>query len=318
MSEPKDTLRGDAPSWSPERHGRVREGVMRALDRAPRRPARSPARLPWLVAAAILVLASAALGAARLGWIALAPATSVSAPVAPSAPPGEGRRARVYAQPGARFAALDGDPAGEVVRVWGGAATIEIAPGDTEARALSGDAEIAARDASFDVVVEDDRLRSLRVIAGQVVLRREGQPPRTLAAGERWAAPEAPSPTASPTASAEAVPAASASAAPAASARASASTARPKENADERAFNEAWSALERGDYGAAQKSLARVSSGSPLAEDAEYWRAVALARAGDEAGARAALTRFLAAHPSSARKAEAEGLLAKLSAKGRP
>ncbi|MCB9561602.1 MAG: tetratricopeptide repeat protein [Kofleriaceae bacterium] len=71
-------------------------------------------------------------------------------------------------------------------------------------------------------------------------------------------------------------------------------------------------ALRDGDFGTAADVLARAIAAdpaAPLAEDARYWRAVALARAGRDADARAALDDFLARHPRSLRAGRAALIL---------
>lgn len=322
MSEPRlnEILSRDEPSWSDDRHHRVRAAMMTSLPEASRSSTRrGPARVTWLVAAAVMLVATAAFGAVGLRWFA-SPVVDDAAPQpSSSAPTVTHPRVRVHPQPGARFAELGAENTSgdDAVRVFDGAVTIEVVGRESHvARVLTGDAEIAAADASFDLSVLDDRLRSIRVISGRVEVSTEDGSTRVLEAGERFAMPSepaAPAPTASSVESASPAPSGSARAAATPSAIPAPSGARPKQaNADERAFNEAWDAIERGDYDAAQQRLGNVSPTSPLAEDAEYWRAVALVRSGDDARAREALTRFIAAHPNSPRRAEAEGLLAKL------
>lgn len=313
-----ELLDGDAAPWSEERHRRVRDCVVAPTPSAARTRVKRIPRAAWLVAAAILVVASGAFAAVRFQWFVASPSAPPPAPTTAGATTTS--RVRVHPQEGARFAELgaehaDGD---EVVRVFDGVVTIElVAEEDHVARALTGDAEISAREASFDLSVSGDRLRSLRIISGRVELRLEGQPVQVLEAGERFVAVDDPKPVASSQPVAPSPPDATA-AVPSARARVVAParpniTPRPSApkaaNADERAFNAAWSAIERGDYEAAEKDLGKVSPNSPLAEDAAYWRAVSLVRAGDKAKAREALTRFIAQHPDSPRKAEAEGLL---------
>lgn len=80
----------------------------------------------------------------------------------------------------------------------------------------------------------------------------------------------------------------------------------------ERAFETGWSSLRNGDYGSAADAFARAVSAAPdapLAEDARYWRAVALARAGRTTAAARAMARFLKHHPGSSRAGEVSVML---------
>lgn len=75
----------------------------------------------------------------------------------------------------------------------------------------------------------------------------------------------------------------------------------------EMAFVDAWRVLRAGDNVGAAAALARIVDIAPdaaVAEDAQYWRAVALARAGSVADARSAMERFLERYPTSARMGE--------------
>lgn len=70
----------------------------------------------------------------------------------------------------------------------------------------------------------------------------------------------------------------------------------------ERAFHAGREALRAGDFGAAADRFREAVAADPaasLAEDARYWRGIALARAGRDADARRALAEFLAQHARS-------------------
>jgi len=72
----------------------------------------------------------------------------------------------------------------------------------------------------------------------------------------------------------------------------------------ERAFGKAWTHLRNRRYHEAATGFAsalRSRGASNIAEDARYWRAVALRRIGTSAGARAAMTAFLNRHGSTRR-----------------
>jgi hypothetical protein len=77
-------------------------------------------------------------------------------------------------------------------------------------------------------------------------------------------------------------------------------------------FERAWSLLRTGDAAGAATAFQEVetlSEGDAIAEDAMFWRSVALARANRKADARLALMRFVSRFPSSARIGEASAML---------
>ena len=77
-------------------------------------------------------------------------------------------------------------------------------------------------------------------------------------------------------------------------------------------FGHAWSLLRGGDArGAAVEfgEVERLSHGRDIEEDALYWRAVAVGRAGDPSGARKLLGEFLDRFPASSRAGEAASAL---------
>lgn len=79
----------------------------------------------------------------------------------------------------------------------------------------------------------------------------------------------------------------------------------------EGAFARGWTALRTGDFHTAAEAFGRAAGANDgqLAEDALFWRGVALDRAGRFAGARQALSDFLARYPDSDRKGEASAIL---------
>jgi TolA-binding protein len=83
----------------------------------------------------------------------------------------------------------------------------------------------------------------------------------------------------------------------------------------ERSYEAAWQALRTADYTAAAAGFARtIELGSPLSEDAAFWRGVALARgfrlhAGSSVPARDAFATFLDRYPRSPRAGEASAML---------
>lgn len=83
-------------------------------------------------------------------------------------------------------------------------------------------------------------------------------------------------------------------------------------SAAERAFSEGWSALRKNDFSVAADAFGRAeqgASGEPIVEDARFWRAVALGRAGQVQAETAALQRFLSLHGGSPRAGEAAAIL---------
>lgn len=226
-------------------------------------------------------------------------------------------RGHVHAGQDARFTIVSGAP-DEVVRVFDGTVTLSVdplRPGE-RFRVLVGDSEVEVHGTVFDVTAVSDRLTAVRVSEGLVEVRPEGQPGVTLSAGDRWApiAPSSPSvpnearrpeveetavstprppslprrvpgrepPTAEPTPRRAAVP-----------------------NDSESAFQEGWTALREAEHSAAAEAFARVDPSSPMVEDAAFWRAVALGRAGRDEAATREFEVFLARYPRSARRGEA-------------
>jgi TolA-binding protein len=88
--------------------------------------------------------------------------------------------------------------------------------------------------------------------------------------------------------------------------------APPRGEAEELSYDQAWEALRASDFARAARGFARVvllAPDSPLAEDASFWRAVALARGKRGAEAVAAFRDFLDAYGPSARAGEASAML---------
>jgi hypothetical protein len=88
--------------------------------------------------------------------------------------------------------------------------------------------------------------------------------------------------------------------------------APPPRSADEVSYDDAWTALRTGAFARAASGFARVllaAPDGPLAEDAGFWRAVALARGKRSAEAMSAFRDFLDAYPRSVRAGEASAML---------
>ena len=215
---------------------------------------------------------------------------------------------------GARFERLSAAP-DELVRLHEGTVAIEVAhlaPGE-RFRVLIGPDEVEVHGTAFTVTATGDRLRAVTVRTGVVELRRSTGDVRRLEPRQGWLAPavEAGPPARPPS--------------PRPSRRGRTSRpgsaggpARPRNaegahsDAGEAAFAEGWAALREGDFGRAALSFAGAqdaAAGSQLAEDAGFWRAVALKRGGRSAAARAALASFLEVHARSDRAGEASVML---------
>lgn len=85
----------------------------------------------------------------------------------------------------------------------------------------------------------------------------------------------------------------------------------PRSLADE-AWSLGWSAIRRKDFDVAAQAMADVlrhADDGPLAEDARYWRAVALSRVQRSVDAKAAWRTFLARHPKARQVGEARAML---------
>lgn len=316
-----EVLREPTPPWTHERSQRVRRGLLERLDAAPA-PRRTRRPRAWVAALAIGAAASVAYGAVRI--IAPSPHDQPSSNPTNSLVV-EDRRAQVHARAGADYALLGAQP-DEVVRVFDGTVTVSVgALGDAErVRVLTRDAEMETREGTFDLEVEGDTLTSVRAISGEVELRLGSGVKQRLTAGERWTADAAtatplPSPSTPASSSAALAPSAASetTAKAARSATPSASVTRGP-SADELAFKEAWQSIEKGDFASAAKRLEGVEGGSALAEDAEYWRAIALIKSGQAQAGEQQLEAFLKKHPTSRRRDEVLAALARLRAKAPP
>jgi FecR-like protein len=173
--------------------------------------------------------------------------------------------------------------ANEVVRLEDGRVRVAVTKlyAGERFRVATDDAEVEVRGTAFDVVAEHGFLRAVVVQEGVVAVRVRGEREIVLRAGDRWA-------------------------------RAERATAPQPDTADRApaGFGEGMFALRRGEFRAAADTFARAAhDGGPLEEDALYWHAIALARSGASARARAALTEWLARYPSSPRAGEASVIL---------
>jgi TolA-binding protein len=231
----------------------------------------------------------------------------------------EPARSHVVVRPasGARYAVASPPPL-ETIRLWEGAIDLDVqplGPGD-RVRVEVGDGEIEVRGTRFQVAAMEDRLVGVEVTHGRVEVRPRGAALTTLGAGQRWraaprAAPERPSPRAElPVAE---PPRAIAPRLRRVAARAEAAAARAlAPTRQEALYDDAWDALRGRRFDDAATGFGRVlaeSPSGPLADEARFWRAIALARGKKSAEAVAALRAFLVTCPASPRRGEASAIL---------
>lgn len=318
----------------------VRNGLL-ARAKAGRVPARTFEPTRWLAAAAfvfIMLLAALILSLAPWGSLShehSAPDHKVRAYRAVIHPHGDADYMRAGEQPH------------ELVRLAEGRLTIEVHGLGQGERfvVVTGDAEVEVRGTVFDVEAKGDKLVAVRVIEGKVEVRPEEGAQTLLAPGERW---RAPSPQeASVPAEPDPAPAVArtpdepdlsdldkprAKDGPPVPRRGRAritpnrrrdpevqgrevpeSDKRPpvEPSASERAFKEGWRALKAGDHDKAARAFesAAKADDERLAEDAAFWRAVALKRAGQDEVASEQMSDFVRRHPGSPRVGSASVML---------
>lgn len=306
---------------APARSERVRKMILEQA-RRPREAPRTKQVWPW--AAAALVLLSAT------GWWGL----RSLAPDARSQL--AGLHGTVSASDGARFTHASDSP-DEVVRLTDGGITISVSPlGPNERfRVIVGDAEVEVRGTEFEVVAAADHLVEVRVEHGRVEVRVEGSAPILLDAGQHWSRPEPADATLAPdevvSVEIDDVVEDELPARPTATRRHDGATSdreprdvavetartapespEPVEPAADRGFEAGWMALRAGDAQHAADLFEGVLASAPsdpLAEDAGFWRAVALSRCGRADESRRAFASFLATFPGSSRRAEVAVML---------
>ncbi|MEZ4395218.1 MAG: FecR domain-containing protein [Polyangiales bacterium] len=279
----------------------------------------APRRTPWRAALA----AAGAVVAVALG------ATVVRTPTTDALAAGETRLGEAGAlrpAAGARWSVRDegGDTR---VRLEEGAITLRVRrrrPGE-RFRVLLRDAEVEVRGTRFEVVARGGLLRAVRVDEGLVAVRRRGDAEQLLAAGSRYAAPEAPLPAPAPRPPPVVVappPPAPQALPPDALPPAPRRPAASRHSVDPaRDFRAGALAHARGDHGTAAESLARFLDAAPAEdprrEDARYLRVLALRGARREGEALSEARRYLREFPSGLRRAEVASWAARaLAARG--
>jgi len=246
---------------------------------------------------AVVPLVAAAAGAL---WI-VRPAPALSPMVLPALPEFP-HRGHVHPLAGAAFELRSAVPDERVVLHDG---TIELDVDHlhpTERfRVTIGASEVEVRGTGFTVTADHDRLVEVRVAHGRVEVRPADRAQVTLGSGDRWTAiPVVPPPPPPP--------------APSPPRRVVVHTPAPPHvaTADQQAYDDGWTALRAQHFDDAAAAFARTLADAPtgtLAEDARFWRAVALARAHHDSAAITAFREAIDEHPGSSHAAEASAML---------
>ncbi|MDX2087784.1 MAG: tetratricopeptide repeat protein [Kofleriaceae bacterium] len=239
----------------------------------------------------------------------------------------------VRALPGASFTTTTTTP-DEVVHLHDGTIDVSVSPLHTgeRFRVVLADAEIEVHGTQFLATAHAGKLANLEVVHGIVEVRPHVGASRFLHAGDVWhpeptkvavvtpapappvvEPPEQPTPPPAATRPKLRKPA-----------RPTIATSPPVEKPaqvkpdpivalpQERAYDDGWAALRASKFSEAATAFNRVQlldPEGPLAEDADYWYAVSLARAGRAAEANSAFRAFLDRHPRSRRAGEASTML---------
>ena len=297
----------------PEEIEAVRTALL--VDSRPARP-RSTLRPIWLCAPA------AALAIFGAFWLLHGRERALDQfagrrPDTPSSPLPELHRGIVHAGAAAVFSVVEGQP-DEIVRLREGQLTVEVEPlaMAERFRVMTRDAEIEVKGTVFSVVAQDDRLMSVSVVRGLVVVRAQGKDPVTLGPNEQWELLAAGDHISSghprrwldrrivlrrsaQTTLRTPVPPSSIS---------EPMSLSPAETA----FADGWQALRAHRLPDAVSAFARavaVAGDQPLAEDAWFWMAVCQARIPRHEEARSSLAAFIDRFPRSPRIGEAAAML---------
>lgn len=267
--------------------------------------------------------------------VALAASVVLVVRVAASSSRAQHAHGSVRALPGASFTSTTSTP-DEVVHLHDGTIDVSVSPLHTgeRFRVVLADAEIEVHGTQFLATARAGKLANLEVVHGVVEVRPQFGASQFLHAGEIWRAPtkvavepvyvapveELPVEPVDP-APTPPKPIAKSTKAPAKPAIATApaveKVVHPKPDPivalpQERAYDDGWAALRANKFAEAATAFNRVQLIDPdgaLAEDAAYWYAVSLARAGQSAQANAAFRHFLQHHSRSRRAGEASTML---------
>jgi hypothetical protein len=293
---------------TPLEHRRLRHAVLRAAHEASTEAPRRP-KLAWLAALTLALGVSAA--GALWPWPRQASAPELELPraqqLASDAP-----QYQQIASPDVVVHTLE---RGRVLRLAleRGQLELTVAHLRADQRFLVQlpDGELEVKGTRFVVHTDGTRTTNVRVFEGRVALRLRDRAPSLLEAGDAFIAPvlervePAVTPQTTPSRPRRSEPRGSAEPEPRASSAAETPTTT------ESAFTRAMTAFSAGDFGHAGALFEQFEREQPhdsRVEDAVFLRAVARARRGDEAGARAIARDYLARFPNGLRKTDAERL----------
>lgn len=323
--DPINAVRALAPKPpSPERVAAVREQLLHAAAQTPQlSPSMSMPRLSWPAAAVIItaVFAGTAWWMTRPGHVPTSP-----------------RWASVVTSGTSTFDYLRAsEGTKQWVRLHDGRIVLDVialAPPQQFFIEAAG-AQIETQDSLLEVDVREGRLTRVLVLSGRADLRRPDHQVLTLQSGQRWIQ-VAPSPQDATSTSQSAPSSSKAEAespppeprarprsararvskvdkAPEAATHGKAGPGAETDPPAERAFRRGWASLREGNYAQAATAFADASlEGSPVREDATYWRAVAELRAGRSTRAEQSFEAYLEAYPRGSRADEAALLLGRL------
>jgi TolA-binding protein len=281
---------------------RISQTLSRASAAAQPRERRPRVRLAWALATGLVGLA-VALG----GWYYAARLPG------PRLVRGDGGKsaAKLRAFGEARFHRLS-EPPDEIVRLEAGRVAFAVThlSGEQRFRVVTRDGEVEVRGTRFEAEARDGALWAVAVSEGRVEVRVREAVLR-LQAGDEWQRqqPSSAPPGAAPAAG---LPEPELSG----GAEKHAAPSERAQPSNRQSFDLAWSHLRRREWDAAERGFAAVAAqahGQALEEDALYWQAVAMARAGRAHEASQRFAAFLARFPAGTRTGPATLALAWLS-----
>jgi tetratricopeptide (TPR) repeat protein len=212
----------------------------------------------------------------------------------------------------------EGPKDNEVVRLQEGTVMVQVThlkPGE-RFRVIIGDAEVEVRGTKFSVTAKDNKLVRVVVFEGKVEVRPAKGEQRLLLPSQAWDVEK------------DLVPVTATNTQPTTLAVAPEDPKTlvkdpkiPKDepkvsrSTSEEAFDAGFALMREANFEAASESFLLAATLDPKAsivEDARFWYATALNRAGKKAQAQTALTAFVAKYPNSPRRGEAAVSLGKL------
>jgi hypothetical protein len=311
-----------ASTPTPLEHRRQRQALLRRASELYQRAPVQPRRRTF----AAFVLSGALMAAVGIGFGLRASLSGSEASAGLAAP-----TYRLDASPGASWQTIE-EGAALRLRLGSGSFMLEVDKLTAVQRFVLElpDGELEVIGTHFGVRVEPEGTRRVEVTEGRVALRLRDALPISLGAGESWTAEREAARAAAP----PSVPAAEPPSTPAPAAAAPSERSLPRARQTElpetkRAqgppsgepaaplgthnddFARAMAAFGAGDYGQAERlfqDFERRHTEDARKEDSTFLRAVARARRGDAAGARATARQYLERYPNGLRAPEAERL----------